>query len=295
MPNLDHLHVIETICDEGSFQLASEKLNKARSAVSYSVKQVEDFYQVQIFDRSKYRPELTPEGKILLARIRYLLRQAQAFDAFVEELKGEAEIELALGVSSIFPTKQLTGLLRSLRAKFQATTIHLEFEVASGERMLLAEKVDVAVFAAPVRNVALDYKQIDTMDVPLLISQELIAGRRESITRTDLIRHPQVVVKSSDDKSPDAGLLDEAQKWYVTDLNAKKDLICSGLGWGRVPRHMVQAEISSGQLMVLPTLGDVLLPICVSKRANHSLGPVGQHIWDFFDAQTTSSLDVKPS
>ncbi|MFY0662817.1 MAG: LysR family transcriptional regulator [Shimia sp.] len=49
MTNIDHLNVVATIYDMGSFQLASEKLNKARSAVSYSVKQVEDFYQVQNF------------------------------------------------------------------------------------------------------------------------------------------------------------------------------------------------------------------------------------------------------
>ena len=77
MTNLDHLNVVSTICDVGSFQLASEKLNKARSAVSYSVKQVEQFYQIQIFDRSKYRPKLTADGKILLGQVRHLLKQAQ--------------------------------------------------------------------------------------------------------------------------------------------------------------------------------------------------------------------------
>lgn len=75
MTNLDHLNVAATICDMGSFQLASEKLNKARSAVSYSVKQVEEFYQVQIFDPSTYRPTLTRDGKALIARIRHLLDQ----------------------------------------------------------------------------------------------------------------------------------------------------------------------------------------------------------------------------
>ena len=56
---LEHLHVIDVIHQEGSFRKASEKLFKARSAVSYSVKQVEDYYQIQIFDRDTYRPELT--------------------------------------------------------------------------------------------------------------------------------------------------------------------------------------------------------------------------------------------
>ena len=64
MINLEHLQVIETICREGSFQKASEKLFKARSAVSYSVKQVESHYDIQIFNRATYRPELTPEGSV---------------------------------------------------------------------------------------------------------------------------------------------------------------------------------------------------------------------------------------
>lgn len=283
MTNLDHLNVIRTICDTGSFQLASEKLNKARSAVSYSVKQIEEYYQIQIFDRSKYRPELTPDGQILLTRIRHLLRQAEEFDSFVRDLKGDVESEIKLGVSSIFPTALLTGLLSSLREQFPITTIHLEFEVASGERMLLSERVDLAIFAAPMRNALLDYKQINRLDVPLLISRDLLSSPPEDTTREDLSRHPQVVVKSSDEKSPDTGLLDGAQKWYVSELSAKKELICAGLGWGRVPRHLVQSEIDDGRLVVLPTLGDINLPICISKRADHSLGTVGAHVWNFFE------------
>lgn len=284
MANLDHLNVIHTICDTGSFQLASEKLNKARSAVSYSVKQVEEAYQLQIFDRSQYRPELTPEGRALLGRIRHLLRQAQEFDAYVQELKGDAEAEIRLGVSSILPTVWLTDLLTSLRARFPTTSIHLEFEVASGERMVLAEQVDLAIFAAPTRHAGLDYRQIDRMDLPLVISHNLITAMPNEVSRGDLARHPQIVVKSSDEKSPDSSLLDEAQKWYVTELSAKKALICAGLGWGRLPQHLIETEIKSGQLAVLPTLGEVRLPICVAKRADHRLGPVGSYVWGFCDA-----------
>lgn len=282
MANLDHLNVISTICETGSFQLASEKLNKARSAVSYSVKQVEEAYQIQIFDRSKYRPELTPEGRALLGRIRQLLRQARQFDAFVEELKGETEAEIRLGVSSIFPVNWLTNLLTSVREQFPATSIHLEFEVASGDRMLLANHVDLAIFAAPIRHADLDYSQIDHMDMPLLISNKLISGAPEDINRDDLACHPQVVVKSSDAKSPDTGLLDEAPKWYVSELSAKKALICAGLGWGRLPHHLVETELQKQQLIALPTLGDIHLPICIAKRANYRLGPVSALIWKFF-------------
>lgn len=282
MTNLDHLNVVSTICDVGSFQLASEKLNKARSAVSYSVKQVEEYYQIQIFDRSNYRPKLTGDGKILLVQIRHLLKQARNFEDFVQELKGENEVELRLGVSSNFPLEKLTGLLKSLKADFPTTTIHLEIETASGERILQEAKVDIAIFGAPSKSVFIDYRQIDTMSIPLVISRALVETDAANVSETDLARHAQVIVKSTDEKSPDVGLLDDALKWYVTDLHAKKALICAGLGWGRLPHHLSKPEIDSGKLVVLDTLGDLTLPIYLTKLANRSLGPVGKRIWDYF-------------
>jgi len=286
MTNLDHLNVISTICEVGSFQLASEKLNKARSAVSYSLKQVEEFYQLQIFDRSKYRPELTPEGKTLLVQIRRLLEQAKAFEDSVKDLKGENEPEIRLAVSSIFPVTWITDLLQSLRTQFPQTTIHLDVEVASGERMLLSESVDMAIFAAPTRNASLDYKPITNMDVPLVISDGLLGEiAPHSLRRASLAVHPQIVVKSSDAQSPDSGLLTDAPKWYVTALQAKKDLITSGLGWGRLPRHMIAQELTEGVLKPLPTLGDISLSICLAKRGNHHLGPVATHIWNYFNRE----------
>jgi DNA-binding transcriptional LysR family regulator len=100
------------------------------------------------------------------------------------------------------------------------------------------------------------------------------------VSKAELGRHPQVVVKSSDEKAPDTGLIDEAPKWFVTDMSMKKELILTGLGWGRLPDHMVEDEITRGALLNLPTLGDLSLPVCLTKRAGQHLGPVGQRVWE---------------
>ncbi len=282
MVNLEHLHVIDTICAEGSFQKASEKLHKVRSAVSYSVKQVEAHYDMQIFNRETYRPELTAEGKILIVQIRRLLRQASEFETFVNEMKGENETELRLGVTSIFPLEKITGLLIALKNEFPSTTIHLEIEVASGERMLLDEKVDIGIYGAPNRNKSIDYKLIDTINLPLLISKQLPLKNANNVTEAELAAYPQVIIKSTDSLSPDTGIVDDALKWYVTDHNTKKILITAGLGWGRLPQHLVEKEIVNKDLICLNTLGDLNLPIYITKLKNKVLGPVALKIWNHF-------------
>lgn len=281
MTNLEHLQVIEAICTEGSFQKASEKLHKVRSAVSYSVKQMESHYGIQIFTRDTYRPELTADGKMLIVRIRHLLRQANEFEAFIKEMKGEVETELRLGVGSLFPIEKITRLLQTLKQRYPSTTIHLDIEVASGERRLLEETVDIAIYGAPSRHKLVDYQQIDTINIPLVISKTLLKDGVPIVER-DLAAYPQVIMKSSDEKAPDTGIIDDALKWYVTDLTTKKALIVSGLGWGRTPLHLIEEELKSGQLVTLDIYGDFELPIYVAKLKNKVVGPVAKEIWQHF-------------
>ncbi|MBW3698280.1 LysR family transcriptional regulator [Vibrio sp. T187] len=282
MTNLEHLHVIETICAEGSFQKASEKLHKVRSAVSYSVKQMEAHYGVQIFTRDTYRPELTAEGKLLIVQIRRLLQQATEFETFVKEMKGEVESELRLGVGSLFPIEKITSLLLALKQRYPTTTIHLDIEVASGERRLIEENVDIAIYGSPSRNSAVDYQVIDTINIPLVISKTLLTDGQSTLTESELSRFPQVIMKSSDQQAPDTGIMDDALKWYVTDLTTKKSLINSGLGWGRMPYHLVDTEIETGALVVLDTYGELDLPIYVAKLKSKPIGPVAKAIWEYF-------------
>ncbi len=282
MTNLEHLQVIDAICTEGSFQAASEKLHKVRSAVSYSVKQVEAHYGMQLFNRETYRPELTAEGKILIVQIRRLLKQACEFESFVNEMKGENETEVKLGVSSIFPIEKITGLLIELKKEFPQTTIHLEMEVASGDRLLLEEKVDIGIYGTPNRNKSIDHKLIDTLNIPLVISKDLPLENANLATEADLAAYPQIIIKSSDRQSPDSNIVDDAPKWYVTDQHTKKTLITSGLGWGRLPRHLIENEIQNQRLICLDTQGDLNLPMYIAKLKNKALGPVVQRIWNHF-------------
>lgn len=283
MINIEHLQVVECICVEGSFQKASEKLHKVRSAISYSVKQVEGHYGITIFDRSSYRVQLTAQGKLLLVNIRRLLKQANEFESSVQQLKGEIEPELKLGVSSLFPIAKITDLLLQLKHEFPQTTIHLEIEVASGERMLLEQQVDIAIYGTPQCSTNIDYLLIDTLPVPAVIAKSMLAADNSLLSELDLSAYPQIIVKSSDGQSRDSYILEDTVKWYVTDLSSKKALISAGLGWGRLPLHMIEGQIASQELVHLEQSGPLNLPIYVAKLKHKVLGPVAQRIWHYFN------------
>ncbi|OAN13104.1 LysR family transcriptional regulator [Photobacterium jeanii] len=283
---LEHLHVVNVIHQEGSFRKASERLFKARSAVSYSVKQVEEYYQIEIFNRETYRPELTRNGKILLQKIQHLLNEANEFDMFAKQMSSEVETELRLSFSAIFPMEKVTQLLSELKQSFPSTIIHLNIETASGERMLLDDVVDIGIYSVLERSQQVKYRCIEQCELPVFISNTFPLADQPVITLSDLLAYPQVVVKSSYKSGPDSGIMKDGLQWYVSDHNTKKALIHSGLGWGRLALHEAEQESQSNSLIKLDNLPVMTVPVYVAKLNSKALGPVGMMVWNFFESHS---------
>ena len=62
------LGMIDAIARSGSFAAAARELGKVPSALTYSVRQLEDALDVLLFDRSSRQAKLTAAGEELLER-----------------------------------------------------------------------------------------------------------------------------------------------------------------------------------------------------------------------------------
>src|SRR6201981_5958 len=67
---LDQLRTFIAAADEGSFSAAGRKLRRAQSVVSQTLANLEGQFGVKLFDRTRRRPVLTPQGQVLLAHAR---------------------------------------------------------------------------------------------------------------------------------------------------------------------------------------------------------------------------------
>jgi DNA-binding transcriptional LysR family regulator len=67
--------MMDTIARTGSFAAAARELGKVPSALTYSVRQLEDALDVLLFDRSSRQAQLTAAGEELLREGRRLLQR----------------------------------------------------------------------------------------------------------------------------------------------------------------------------------------------------------------------------
>ena len=64
---IDALRALDAIERKGSFAAAASSLYRVPSALTYTIKKLEDDMGTALFDRTKQRAQLTPAGKIVRA------------------------------------------------------------------------------------------------------------------------------------------------------------------------------------------------------------------------------------
>ena len=117
--------------------------------------------------------------------------------------------------------------------------------------------------------------------IPVVAPDHPLAALEGPIDTHLLHRHVQLVLtdRSSLTAGRDYGVL-SGRAWRLADLGAKHSMLLAGLGWGNMPSHLVQNDITQGRLKVIrPVEFDsrvAQLVMCGAYLADHRLGPAGQ-------------------
>ena len=150
------LTMVDLIARTGSFAAAARELGKVPSALTYSVRQLEDALDVLLFDRSSRQAKLTAAGEELLHEGRRLLLEIDAVANRVKRVATGWETQLTVAVDNILaPTAvfELVEAFYTLRVATRnapdsppPTRLRLRSEVLSGTWEVLATgRADLAI------------------------------------------------------------------------------------------------------------------------------------------------------
>ena len=112
----DALAMMEAIAQSGSFAAAARQLGKVPSALTYSVRQLEDALDVLLFDRRSRQATLTAAGQELLDEGRRLLEEIDAVANRVKRVATGWEAQLTIAVDDVISRTTLLELCESFYA-----------------------------------------------------------------------------------------------------------------------------------------------------------------------------------
>ena len=141
---LRHLTIFRAVCQTESITLAAEHLNMTQPAVSLAVRELEDFYGVQLFERMNRRIYITEAGRTLLQYADTILSQYAESVQVLQEARHRGSCRF--GVHVTLGETRLAGILAHVAAELCDITVRASIHISrETERMILQNELDFAV------------------------------------------------------------------------------------------------------------------------------------------------------
>jgi len=270
----DALAMVDTIARAGSFAAAARELGKVPSALTYSVRQLEEALDVLLFDRRAGHARLTPAGEELLAEGRRLLAQIDAVAQRVRRVATGWETQLTVaadGVVSRLTLFELCEAFYALRpapagadaaapagpaAAGPCTRLRLRTEVLNGTWEALAGgQADLAIGlrADAPSTPGVELAPLGEIDFVFAVApHHPLAGHAGPIADAELLHHRAVAVADSAQRlsALTVNLLPGQEVFTVATLQAKIEAQLRCLGCGFVPEPLAREHIRAGRLVV---------------------------------------------
>jgi DNA-binding transcriptional LysR family regulator len=255
MLSAEELALLEAIRDSGSLSRAAARLGKAPSTVSHAARQLEARFDALLFDRRRYRLQLTPAGQLLAQEAARLLQDVSRLTQRVKQVAGGWEDRLWIVTDEILEFETLVPVIQAFDALQSGVTLRITHEVLSGTWDALRDgRADLVVGATnePPVIPGLRWFELGVMDwVFAVSSRHPLAKAKEPLDRATVIQHRAVVVADTSRRTEvrGYGVQGGQSSLAVPSMNAKIQAQREGLGVGWLPRERVVGLLKRGDLI----------------------------------------------
>lgn len=251
------LEVIDAVARTGSFSAAAQELHRVPSAVSYTVRQLEQWLAVELFERRHRDVVITEAGRVFVQEARLLIKKMQATRRQCQQVANGWRGQLSIAVDRVVRADRTRQLVLDFYREFPDMELLISPEVFNGVWDALADgRVDAAIGATQAVPVGGGYRFRDMGFMPwhCVVSRgHPLAQQAAPLTDDQLRPYPALCLEDTSRSLPkrDTWTLDNQRRLVVPDWTSALDCLLAGLCVGMIPAHMVQPLIDRGELAVL--------------------------------------------
>ncbi len=256
------LQVFHTVARLLSFTKAAETLHMTQPAVTFQIRQLEEYFNTRLFDRTHNKISLTAAGDRVFQYAEKILSLYGEMESQVRELTGDVSGILIIGASTTIAEYVLPILLGEFKEKYPGINIRLKVSNSMGiVHMVEDNSVDVGIVESPVANKNLTV-EVCWLDKLVLICQpNHPLAKKATIRGQDLVGLPFVCrEEGSGTREYIAEYLAKSDMTHH-DLNvsvevgnpeAVKSAVEAGLGVSIVSQATIIKELKLGTLAARP-------------------------------------------
>ncbi len=252
------LQVFHTVARLLSFTKAAETLHMTQPAVTFQVRQLEEYFNTRLFDRTHNRISLTEAGARVYQYSDKIFELYGEMENAVREMTGEISGSLTIGASTTIAEYMLPALLGDFRAKYPEVSIHLKVSNTDGiVSMVENNTIDLGVVEAPVSNKNLVVDECRRDNLVAIVPPGHPKADLDTITMEELLEYPFICrEEGSGTREVIADYMTQCHTSMEVAMElgspeAVKGAVEAGMGISVVSNATIQKELRLGTLVAI--------------------------------------------
>lgn len=253
-----------TVTRAQSFSKAAKMLHMSQPAVSTHIKNIEEYYQGQLFERTPHGVMLTKAGEVFYDYSQKILDLQDEMEQQLESVLQSKSQQIVVGASTTIGNVSLPCSIYLFKEEYPEVSIRLE--IANSDEVLskvMANEVDIGVLEGYQESPEFNAIPVTSDELILIVSPHY-SKEEGSISIENFLKRPLIL--REDGSGTRKILADALEKhgYNINDLNvitemttidAIKSAVEAGLGEAVVPRLAVRKEAYLGSLKILNITG----------------------------------------
>ena len=253
------LRAFTTLARTGSFTLAARELHLTQSAISHSMKALEQDVACRLLDRMGKKVVLTQAGETLLHHADKILREMTVTRASLEQLGKWGKGRLRLGASTAACQYILPAVLREFKESFPQYAITIEpGDVLESIEALRSHRIDLALALEPERDDQFEFQPLFTDELVFLLSPLHPWAVSGTVVRAEIPRQNYVLYNKASYtfRMVETFFNEEGMVLNTVielgSMEAIKELVKLGLGISILSPWVARKELQERSLVSLP-------------------------------------------
>ena len=253
------LKVFHNVARLLSFTKAAEAMHMTQPAVTFQVRQLEEYFNTRLFDRTHNKVNLTQAGERVAEYAERIFDLYAEMENSVRDLTGEISGTLTIGASTTIAEYMLPALMGEFKNRYPEINLRLKVSNSEGiVSMVEQNAIDLGIVEVPVSNKSLMVEVChDDQLVVVTPPDHELAGSGAAVTVDEIVNYPFVSrEEGSGTREVIAQYLLDAQV-DLDDMNfcfelgspeAIKGAVEAGMGITIMSRSIIGKELKLGTL-----------------------------------------------
>ncbi|OED41678.1 LysR family transcriptional regulator [Endozoicomonas sp. (ex Bugula neritina AB1)] len=290
------LQIVRAVAHFRNFTAAAKHLHKVPSAISYTVRKLEDRLGVQLFLRDSKRVEMTPAGEHFMEHTDKLLASLEELENSTRQMASGWEQELRIAIDNVVNQGRVYDLIHDLQEVRPETNLVINTEVYNGSWDALYHGRCQIVIGAP-KDIPENIKSSDrfawrsmgNMSWDFVVAPgHPLADVSGPLSLEDLRPYHSICIQDTSRffRQGYNLLLDNQQVLMMPSFRATIECLLRGLGATILPSHFAKPYIEQ-ELLIKKDVPDIYFnDSCLLAWNQENMGAGLKWILDWLGAET---------